>query len=129
MVAVDAADRDTAASIIDTLADAGHAAVWLPRRQPGPLAAGFSAAVWSGGQLDGRNAHLLGEFCTRMRAFSAPVVALLDFPRRDELSLATRLGVASLLGKPWASDALIAAIDHATASMPEAGTGSLRSAA
>ena len=41
---------------------------------------------------------------------NAPVVALLDFPRRDRCEVARRAGAAAVLGKPWLNADLIATI-------------------
>lgn len=114
VVCVDAVQRETAAAIIDTLAAAGHAAVWAPRHTAQPLSAGYTAGVWVGAQLDGRSAAMLADFCRTMRQTAAPVIALLDFPRHDELALAERVGASALLGKPWSADDLLRTLERVT---------------
>ncbi len=39
-----------------------------------------------------------------------PLVVLLDFPRREAVITAMRLGATAVLGKPWRVDQLLAAL-------------------
>jgi hypothetical protein len=71
-----------------------------------PTVANVGAGIWVGGQLSGAEAVQLADFCEYTRAKKAPVVALLDFPRRDRVAIAKRIGVAEVLGKPWKIDDL-----------------------
>jgi hypothetical protein len=103
--------RDTAEALADTLYDAGYATVWTPPSQSKAIVRGAAAGIWDGGQLDEREAHGLAAFCRRLALDATPVVALLDFPRRDRCEVGAQLGIASVLGKPWINDDLVAAID------------------
>lgn len=100
-VAVSAGDFSTAETLIDALAIEGWSATWWPRHAALPLSSGVSVGIWVGGQLNGLEAVQLDAFCRRMREEQAPVFALLDFPRRDRVDLARRIGALTVLGKPW----------------------------
>jgi len=116
LIAISALHRETASAVADSLkTGADMASVWLPRVGPQPLAAGFAAAIWVGGQLDGGQADKLANFCRQMRKSHAPVVAMLDFPRPDEWQLARKLGVTSVHGKPWDADAVTAQLRQLSA--------------
>ena len=52
---------------------------------------------------------LLANFVGRLPR-AAPIVALLDFPRRDRVEIARGLGVSAVLGKPWRLDDLLAVL-------------------
>ena len=107
LIAINALHRESASAISDCLQSENEfASVWLPRVGPQPLASGYDAAIWVGGQLTGSVAFSLAAFCQQMRNHAAPVLAMLDFPRADEWQLARQLGVAALLGKPWDATAL-----------------------
>jgi hypothetical protein len=102
-------------SMADTLADVlsrcGFATIWHRPGQPSPFVRGSTAAVWDGGQLDDCEACDLREFCRRFARDSTPVVALLDFPRRDQIELARQLGASAVLGKPWINRDLLTVIE------------------
>jgi AmiR/NasT family two-component response regulator len=65
--------------------------------------------------LDEREAEDLLRFCRALARDSAPVVALLDYPRRSSYDHALQCGAATVLGKPWRTEELIAAIEMAIA--------------
>ncbi len=106
LVAVDAVTMEDASTAIDVLADDGMAGVWLPRYGDRPLVRGYSATIWIGSQLHGAAAAQLAEHCQQSRSARAPVVAILDFPRKDDWQLARQVGVSAVLGKPWSVDYL-----------------------
>ncbi|MEX2170172.1 MAG: hypothetical protein WD851_12745 [Pirellulales bacterium] len=101
IVVVSTVDLESAAALIDALAIEGFSVTWWPRHHAMLQMKGVQAAIWVGGQLSGTEALGLDAFCQRMRSERAPVVALLDFPRRDRFEIAKRIGVAEVLGKPW----------------------------
>ncbi len=104
---------ETADALADVLQRAGHATVWQPPGRPVPVIRGVAAGIWEGGQLDDREAEDLAEFCRRLARDSAPVIALLDFPRRDRCEMACQVGAAIVLGKPWINADLLGSL-HAT---------------
>ena len=62
---------------------------------------GIAAGVWEGGQLSDEEAFRLCSFARQLAAQNAPVLALLDFPRRDSIDRALSLGAAVVMAKPW----------------------------
>ena len=105
--------RDSREAIADVLRDAGYAAVWQRVAGAEWDFHGATAGLWDGGQLDEREADDLATFCRKLARDAAPVVALLDFPRRDRVDRALELGASIVLGKPWQNDALVDAIQTA----------------
>ncbi len=101
---------DTADALADVLLDAGFASAWLPPGKPVPPMRGVVAGIWEGGQLDDAEAQQLAAFSQRLARDTAPVVALLDFPRRDCVDRAFDSGAAAVLGKPWINSELIATL-------------------
>jgi len=104
--------RDNADAIADTLQSAGYSTIWQPPGRPVPLVRGVSAGIWDGAQLSDHEAADLAHFCHQMAHHGAPVIALLDFPRRDRVDLARELGAAAVLGKPWLNAALVSTLEE-----------------
>jgi hypothetical protein len=115
VIALRSLHRDTADALATVLRKAGYSTVW----QRGPSAQvtlrGVLAGIWDGGQLNEREADDLSGFCRALAGDSAPVVALLDFPRRDSYGCALQCGAANVLGKPWRNEELLASIELALA--------------
>lgn len=110
LVAIDTADADAASALLVVFESLGLAAVWRDRRRPGPLATEPAAGVWVGGQLEDAEREQLAAFRSALPN-DAPLVVLLDFPRRDRVDDARQLGATAVLGKPWRIDQLAAAIN------------------
>jgi hypothetical protein len=108
------ARRQTADALADVLQSAGYSTVWHRTAEGAPVVRGVVAGIWDGGQLDHHEADDLTAFCRRLQRQRAPVIALLDFPRRDRVDYALEIGVAAVLGKPWLNWTLIDAIVSAT---------------
>jgi hypothetical protein len=124
LIHLNTANRDTAQVLADIFQNAGYAIVWNPPGQLKTVVRGAAAGVWDGGQLDDPDARALATFCRSLARDAAPVVALLDFPRRDRCELARQLGAAVVLGKPWINADLVATIErvaHPEASIPTTG--------
>jgi hypothetical protein len=113
-VAVSADCWDKFDVLADALEQVKLKAVWI--RSPKVLAVDESvhAGIWDGGQLSEPEADRLAAFCDRMSLHNAPVIALLDFPRKDRCALAGEIGAAAVLGKPWANNSLITTLLQAT---------------
>ncbi|MCI0333916.1 MAG: hypothetical protein L0228_11915 [Planctomycetes bacterium] len=109
-VVLSTANRAIADALADALQHACYATVWHAPHGPQAVVRGAIAGIWDGGQLDDRETDDLAAFCRRLARDSAPVCALLDFPRRDRCELARQLGVKALLGKPWINADLVATI-------------------
>jgi hypothetical protein len=109
--------RENADSFADVVHRAGYATLWQRQRQNRrpSLTRGTLAGIWDGGQLSEAEADDLSAFCTQMSHDGAPVVALLDFPRRDCVDRAYELGAAAVVGKPWFNTELIATLESVTA--------------
>jgi hypothetical protein len=103
---------ETANALADILRRAGYAATWQRPGRPHGIDGPFAAGIWEGGQLDAREAESLSAFGNRLAVDGAPVVALLDFPRRDRCDRAMRIGAAAVLGKPWNNDDVISTLEH-----------------
>jgi hypothetical protein len=104
--------RETADAMTDALDAAGYATVWHRRGECGTHVRGAVAGIWDGGQLDEGEAAELAAFCRRLDRYHTPVIAILDFPRRDRVERATASGTAAVLGKPWRIEDLLATIEQ-----------------
>ncbi len=71
------------------------------------------AGIWDGVQLNDAEAMSLSTFCFQLARDRAPVVALLDFPRRERVDRAMQIGAAAVIAKPWLNAALIATLSDA----------------
>lgn len=109
---------DTADALSAVLRRHGYSTIWQSADGKASLVRGAAAGLWDGGQLDDRETGDLAAFCQRLSADSAPVIALLDFPRRESCEVARRSGAAAILGKPWLNVDLMAALQSAQHGMP-----------
>jgi hypothetical protein len=107
--------RDNADALADTLNEAGHPTVWQRYDRARAETRGAIAGIWDGGQLSDVETADLAEFCTQMARDGAPVVVLLDFPRRDRVDSAYEIGAAAVLGKPYLNSDLIATLESVSA--------------
>jgi hypothetical protein len=112
LLVLHATGRESADALADALEQAGYSTVWQPPNRPRPLVRGAVAGIWEGAQLSEREATDLGQFCQQMARDGAPVIALLDFPRRDRVDHALQLGAAAVLGKPWLKSALTMTLEN-----------------
>lgn len=107
--------RETADVLSDSLCRAGYATIWQRGSRSHDRFRGAIAGIWEGGQLNDREAIQLSTFCRQLSADGAPVLALLDFPRRDRVNKAISLGITAILGKPWLNADLITTLQIVTA--------------
>ena len=110
LIALRTPHRDTATALSDVLRHTGYATAWQPQGRPTSAVHGALAGIWDGGQLSDREADDLSAFCKRLGNDGAPVMAMLDFPRRDCVARATQFGVTAVLGKPWLNADLLATL-------------------
>ncbi len=103
--------RENADALADTLNAVGHSTVWQRYNRSAAQTRGALAGIWDGGQLSDAEAADLAAFCHQMSRDGAPVVVLLDFPRRDRVDRAYEIGVAGVLGKPYLNSDLIATLE------------------
>ena len=94
-------------TIAVSLGEAGVAAVWWRTGHPPPVVTGASGGIWEGGQLSFSEETQLKVFCETISPIG-PVVAILDFPRRDRVEVAKAIGASSVLGRPWLAEDLLA---------------------
>ncbi len=106
-----AMNRYVAEALTDALQHAGYATVWHPPRGPKTVVRGAVAGIWDGCQLDDRETDDLAAFCRQLARDDAPVIALLDFPRRDRFEIARQIGARAVLAKPWFNADLVATIE------------------
>jgi hypothetical protein len=104
--------RDTADALADVFHQAGYASIWQRSTDVGATLLGVTAGIWDGGQLDEREAADLARFCRVLTPAAAPVMALLDFPRRDRVESALQIGAAAVYGKPWLNEDLLIAVQR-----------------
>jgi hypothetical protein len=112
LIVIRTATRATASALTDVLSYVGYSTVWQPRHRPALVLSGVVAGIWDGGQLNEAEADDLAAFCRQMARNAAPVVALLDFPRRDRVDHATTVGAAAVLGKPWLNTDLVGMVEQ-----------------
>jgi hypothetical protein len=103
--------RATAEALSDVFNQCGYSTAWHSPGRPRPFVKHVVAGVWDGGQLDDFEAADLAGFCAQSNVDATPVVALLDFPRRDRVDLAMNVGAAVVLAKPWVNNDLVAAVN------------------
>jgi len=113
VIALAASNWETAEALADVFHEAGFATVWEPAGRAKAVMHNVAAGVWNGGQLDEREEFELSKFCLRMSARGAPVITLLDFPRRDCVERALAGGSAAVLGTPWVNANLLSTVDDA----------------
>jgi hypothetical protein len=128
VVLLAASHWDVADALGDVLQRAGFSTVWERPTRPSADVRGVVAGIWEGGQLDAGEEARLGAFCDRLRRDGAPVIALLDFPRRDRVDRALELGASGVLGKPWETGALVGAIQRFGAQRDEGQKATRRAA-
>jgi DNA-binding NtrC family response regulator len=106
LLLVCSASYDMADMLCDALRVYGYRAVWQPDRET-TRAVGVSAVIWDGRMEDG---HKIAE----LRAVypAAPIVALVDFPRLDEVLQAELAGATAVMGKPFMLDELYRQVDQ-----------------
>ena len=102
-------DYATASTLIDLCQASGFAAEWYPHGGVWRVGEPLEAGIWVGGMLDEREVSSLRRFRRRLLP-AAPLLVLLDFPRRERVAQALALGATAVLGKPWQMEHLLAAL-------------------
>lgn len=101
LVAVRTSCFEMAELMTDLLCRAGYGAVWLEPWRPARLT-GLSAVLFDGDDLRGDGFAELGRLVAVHRP--VPVLALLDFPRTDDVARAREAGAAGVVSKPFLLD-------------------------
>jgi hypothetical protein len=107
--------RDNADALADALNHAGHSTAWHQHDRARSHTRGAFAGIWDGGQLNDTECADLEVFCKQMSRDGAPVVVLLDFPRRDRVDRAYAAGATAVLGKPYLNADLLSSLEFAVA--------------
>jgi hypothetical protein len=107
--------RDNADALADALNQAGHSTAWQRYDRARAQTRGALAGIWDGSQLSDAETTDLAAFCTHMSRDCAPVVVLLDFPRRDRVDRAYEAGATAVLGKPYLNSDLIMTLEAVAA--------------
>jgi len=104
LVVIDAQHAIAAESLTQTLAAAGYAAVWFGADRQAH-AHGVAAGVIDTHRNSTRRAAQIASLAARIAP--APVIALLNFPRTDDVRRAKQAGAAAVLSKPFVNDDLL----------------------
>jgi hypothetical protein len=112
-VAVITSSFDSAEAIRDVVQAAGGESSWWRSGAAGNASGEVDVGLWLGGQLNDAEANQLADCCARLAKQGAPVVALLDFPRRDRCAIARQAGAAAVLAMPWCNADLVAELSRA----------------
>jgi hypothetical protein len=109
LVAIHAQSFRTYCAISDACRQVGYSTAWCSPAQP-LHASGFAAAIVDGIAADGPALGLLGNLVRQIRP--APVVALLDYVRRQDFDQAMAAGVAAVVAKPLLTYDLLWHLDN-----------------
>jgi DNA-binding response OmpR family regulator len=110
LIAIHADTRETFETLSDACRAGGYAAVWYPQDEL-VAASGVVAALADGISCDESGLRSLR--CAAERHRPAPVIALLDFVRRQDYELALAEGVRAVLAKPFLVYDLLWHLDNA----------------
>jgi hypothetical protein len=110
-IAIETSSWEMAAALKGVLKSVGAESTWMQFGRPADLS-DTTAGIWEGGQLDDGEIERLAAFCATLAPHHAPVLALLDFPRRHRCEAARRAGAAAVMGKPWLNVALVDTLRH-----------------
>lgn len=97
-------------ALSDACVQAGLATVWLPPTRPAH-SSGAAVAIWEGVSADEEETGLLRQ--TVEQHAPAPVIALLDFVRHEDIDRLMALGASGVLAKPFLSNDLLWQLDQA----------------
>jgi hypothetical protein len=102
LLAIHAANSETAAALCSAAASRGFGAVWVRSRLDVHVA-GAAAAVWDVRSRATGDAKRLAEW--RMALGDAPIAALVDFPRDEDCEQLIAAGASFVVSKPfWLAD-------------------------
>ena len=109
LIVIHAQFVETADALGDACRAAGYATVWL---KPGhnPMVKGAAAVIWDGNCCDAAQAESIRQLAHVTN--SAPIVALLNFPRSQDCERALTAGAACVISKPYRLDDLFWRLDQ-----------------
>lgn len=94
----------------DACAQAGLATVWFPPARPAH-SSGAAAAIWEGVSADGQEMGAIREVVGQHAP--APVIALLDFVRHEDIARLMAIGASRVLAKPFLLNDLLWQLEQA----------------
>lgn len=97
-------------ALSDACGQAGLATVWFPPARPAH-SSGAAAAIWDGVSSHQQEVGLFEEVVKQHRP--APVLALLDFVRREDIERMLALGASRVLAKPFLLNDLLWQLEQA----------------
>jgi hypothetical protein len=109
LVVISAADHAAYDALADTCVAAGFSCTWLAPHRP-VHHSGVSAVLWDAAWFDESNETELTELAARFRP--APVLALVGFPRYDDIPRAREAGASTVIAKPFLVDELYGELDR-----------------
>ncbi len=109
MIVIAAARHAAYDALADACASAGFACTWLAPGRP-VHQSGVAAVLWDTAGLDDRSERELAELVARFHP--APVLALVGFPRYDDVMRAREAGAAAVIAKPFLVDELHGEFDR-----------------
>jgi len=112
LVAIHTDARETFAALSEACHAGGYATVWYWSEDT-VAASGVVAALADGVGCDAHGAHVLQRVVQCHRP--APVIALLDFVRRQDYDLAKSVGVSAVVAKPFLVYDLLWHLDNSVA--------------
>lgn len=112
LVAIHAGARETFQTLSEACHQGGYATVWYPQEQA-VAASGVVAALADGISCDAWGLRFLRHVVQCHRP--APVIAVLDFVRRQDYELAQAEGVGAVVAKPFLVYDLLWHLNHAIA--------------
>jgi CheY-like chemotaxis protein len=98
---------ETWSSLADLLSSAGASVYWL--LSAGDQVRGAKAIIWD---IAGDDDRELEELTTAKRRLAAPVIALMGFPRADDVERLRAREIASVVAKPFAADELLGVLER-----------------
>ena len=112
LIAIHADARETFQTLSEACHEGGYATVWYPQKQV-VAASGVVAALADGISCDASGLRFLRHVVQLHRP--APVIAVLDFLRRQDYELAQAEGVGAVLAKPFLVHDLLWHLDNTIA--------------
>jgi len=97
-------------ALSDACAQAGLATVWFPPSRPAH-SSGAAVAIWEGVSADEQETGVLEELVEQHSP--APVIALLDFLRHEDIDRLMALGASRVLAKPFLLNDLLWQLEQA----------------
>lgn len=113
LVVIRTVSRDSYEAISGVCDALGYSTAWVQPEQP-PFATSAIAGIWDCRNAISADCKLLTDFVERLT--TAPVIALLGFPRNEDWESAFSCGASAVVSKPFSNDGLANTLARVTAS-------------